>query len=101
MNAQKTGKTVEKTAYERLLAQKYWIEKPRRAKFQPQDFFYCWDFIAVNSKHIRFIQVSTKSFSERSRADKERMLAFPKPPGAIKEYWRWDGKAQRFEMQTL
>lgn len=101
MNSRKIGRAVEKIAYEKLIAQRYWVEKPRVAKFQPQDFFYCWDFIAVSQKHIRFIQVSTKQFSQRPRADKERMLAFPKPPSAIKEYWRWDEKAERFEMQTL
>jgi len=73
----------EKIAYEQLKEEGYWVEKPRKSKWQPQDFFYCWDFIAINQNHIRFIQVSSKYFSQRSRADQERMLAFPKPPVEI------------------
>lgn len=96
-----TGNDIEKEAYDRLVAQHYWVEKTRKAKFQPQDFFYCWDFIAVSQKHIRFIQVSAKPFSQRSKASKERMLAFPKPQGTIKEYWYWDDQMKRFEIQTI
>ncbi len=96
-----TGNDIEKEAYDRLVAQHYWVEKTRKAKFQPQDFFYCWDFIAVSQKHIRFIQVSAKPFSQRSISSKERMLAFPKPQGTIKEYWYWDDQMKRFEIQTI
>jgi len=91
----------EKIAYEQLKEEGYWVEKPRKSKWQPQDFFYCWDFIAINQNHIRFIQVSSKYFSQRSRADQERMLAFPKPPSTQKEYWRWDAKTKEFIGQRL
>lgn len=101
MDTYKTGNDIEKKAYDRLITQHYWVEKTRRARFQPQDFFYCWDFIAVSQKHIRFIQVSGKPFTQRSRRDKERMLAFPKPQGTIKEYWYWNEQMQRFEIQTI
>ncbi len=91
----------EKIAYAQLKKEGYLIEKPRRSKWQPQDFFYCWDFIVINQKHIRFIQVSSKYLSQRSRADQERMSAFPKLPNTQKEYWRWDKKTKRFYIDQL
>jgi hypothetical protein len=91
----------ETIAYHQLKQAGYLVEKPRRSKWQPQDFFYCWDFIAINEKEIRFIQVSSKYFSQRSRADQERMQSFPKPPNTRKEYWRWVQKEKRFIKEIL
>ena len=91
----------ERIAYEQLKSEGYLVEKPRRSKWQPQDFFYCWDFIAINKKHIRFIQVSSKYFSQRSRANQEAMISFPTPPNATKEYWRWKRKEKEFVKQTI
>jgi hypothetical protein len=101
MNRTQKGKIIEQKAHV-LLAQKgYWIEKARRAKFQPQDLFGCWDFMAVGKREIRFIQVSSERFSSRSRADQERMLAFPKPENTSKEYWRWNENTEAFEITTI
>ena len=101
MNRVKKGKLIERKAQDILSREGYWIEKARRAKFQPQDLFGCWDLMAVSKKEIRFIQVSSERFSSRSRAGKERMLAFPKPPYSSKEYWRWNEKADKFEIMAL
>jgi hypothetical protein len=57
--------------------------------------------MAVSKKEIRFIQVSSEPFGSRSRADKEHMLAFPKPPGSTKEYWRWNEKKKEFEIAII
>lgn len=91
----------ETIACNQLKNEGYLVEKPRRNRFQPQDFFYCWDFIAINKKEIRFIQVSSKYFSQRSRADQEMMKSFPKPPNTKKEYWRWDKKKRQFIKEEL
>lgn len=101
MNRTQKGKLIERKAQDLLQREGYWIEKARRAKFQPQDLFGCWDLMAVGKKEIRFIQVSSERFSSRSRADRERMLAFPKPPFVSKEYWRWNEKANKFEITAL
>ena len=101
MNRTQKGKLIEQKAQEIIAQEGYWIEKARRAKFQPQDLFGCWDLLAVGKKEIRFIQVSTERFSSRSRSDQERMLAFPKPPGATKEYWRWNEKITKFEISII
>ena len=91
----------EKLAYQILLQDGYLVEKPRRTKWLPQDFFYCWDFIAVNNEHIRFIQVSTQYFSSRPKEYQERLKNFPKPPNTTKEYWRYDKKSKSFVIQLL
>jgi len=91
----------EKKAYEQLKSEGYLVEKPRRTKWQPQDFFYCWDFIAVNDQHIRFIQVSSKYRSQRTREDQDRMLKFPKPASVRTEYWRWNRKEEAFNVEEL
>jgi len=101
MNRTQKGKLIEQKAQDVIAEQGYWIEKARRAKFQAQDRFGCWDLLAVGKKEIRFIQVSTERFSSRSKSDQERMLAFPKPPGTTKEYWRWNEKAGTFEISII
>jgi hypothetical protein len=101
MNRTQKGKLFEKKAQDILEKQKYWIEKARHIRFHAQDLFGCWDLMAVSRKKIRFIQVSSEPFGSRSRADKERMLAFPKPPGSQKEYWRWNQKKNEFEIAII
>ena len=101
MNRTQKGKLFERKAYDIILQEGYWIEKARVAKFQPHDLFGCWDLVAVDKKNIRFIQVSTERFSSRSRANQERMMAFPKPPHTSKEYWRWNVKKDKFEIITI
>lgn len=91
----------ETITYKQLRSDGYLVEKPRRNQWQPQDFFYCWDFIAINNKHIRFIQVSSKYFSQRSRADQQLMREFPRPPHTKKEYWRWNQKKKEFIKETI
>ena len=101
MNRTQKGKIIEKKAQDIISQEGYWIEKARAAKFQPQDLFGCWDLVAVGKKEIRFIQVSSERFSSRSRADQERMFAFPRPPHTSKEYWRWNEKTDKFEITTI
>lgn len=91
----------ETIAYNQLKSAGYLVEKPRRSQWQPQDFFYCWDFIAINKTEIRFIQVSSKYLSQRSRDDQDRMRSFPKPPNTKKEYWRWNKKTKQFIGEIL
>ena len=96
----------EKIAYQQLIDEgcpEELIEKPRRNKWLPQDFFYCWDFIAfdLKSKIIRFVQVSSKYFSQRKKEDQERMKAFPKFKNTTREYWRWIQKEKRFIKENL
>jgi len=91
----------ETIAYNELKREGYLVEKPRRSQWQPQDFFYAWDFIALSSKHIRFIQVSSKYLSQRSREDQKRMREFPNPPNTQKEYWRWKAKDKTFIKEIL
>jgi len=99
----------EKIAYEQLKKDGYEVEKPTNQLVKTKKGYIClhhdlwglWDFCAVSKKHIRFIQVSSKYLSQRSGADQERMLAFPKLPNTQKEYWRWDAKTKRFYIEQL
>ena len=92
---------IETIAYHQLKQGGYLVEKPRRNRFQPQDFFYCWDFIAINKKEIRFIQVSSIYLSQRSRADQQLMKEFQTPPNTKKEYGRWVQKNKEFIKETI
>jgi len=101
MSTTSRGKYIEKKAENKLKEEGYWVEKVKWVKWQPKDFFGCWDLIAVNQKHIRFIQVSAGELSDRSRQKKEQMLAFPKPPGSQKEYWHYDKRSKVFKITKL
>lgn len=93
----------EKIAYEQLVKEGCLVEKPRRSKWIPQDFFYCWDFMAIDSakRIIRFIQVSSKYLSQRSPEDQKRMRDFPKFENFSKEYWHWNKKEKEFIKENL
>lgn len=86
----------EKRAYEILKKQGYQVEKPIRVKYQREDFFNLWDFIAINEQQLRFIQVSEKYLSERTKEYQANFYNFPLPTKLSKEYWRWDKKNKRF-----
>jgi hypothetical protein len=78
-----------------LQAEGWLVEKARKAKFQPQDFWGLWDIISVRkvagSSHcIRFIQVSLKYMSQKVGFEK-LAKAFPSIPGSTKEYWHKKG----------
>lgn len=86
----------EKIAYGQLRAQGYLVEKPVRTKWHRVDLFGIWDFIAIDEKEVRFIQVSEKYFTQKPKAEQDEMLNFPAPPGAKKEYWHWNEKLRNF-----
>lgn len=101
MNKTSRGKYLEKKAEKQLKEQGYWVEKAKRVRFQPVDFWGCWDLIAINQKEIRFIQVSDVKFYNRSRKEKELLLAFPRPPYTSKEYWHYEKVGKKFKVQKL
>jgi len=92
---------IEKKAYQILLNQGYLVEKPRRVKWLPQDYFNCFDFIAVNDKEIRFIQVSKVPWTRRNLEYRERFENFPCPPNCRKEYWTFNRKTGDFEIKII
>lgn len=100
---------IEKIAYEQLKKEGYEVAKAVNQLIKTKrgyislhhDLWGVWDFCAVNKIHIRFIQVSSRYLSQRSKDDQERMFAFPTPPGATKEYWRWQPKEKKFIKEIL
>lgn len=82
----------EKRAYKTLIDTGYLVEYPVKTKWHRVDFFGMWDFIAVNKEEIRFIQVSSRYFTDRKKEDQDAMLNFPVPKNAWKEYWHYKGK---------
>jgi len=81
--------STERKAYQRLINQGYLVEKPIRTRWHRTDLFGIWDFIAVKNTHIRFIQVSTRYFTDKPKKDQDQMLNFPQPPHSTKEFWHW------------
>jgi len=80
---------IERKIYQRLIDQGYLVERPIRTRWHKTDLFGIWDFIAIKNTHIRFIQVSRKYFTQKSKRDQDQMLNFPRPPYSTKEYWHW------------
>lgn len=85
--ATQKGNDSEKKAQDELEAKGYRVEKVKRTKWQRQDFFGCWDLIAVNGDKVRFIQISRKPLYDRGRAYKRMLKEFPCPTNCSKEYW--------------
>ena len=65
----------------------YMVEKVKKVRWSPQDFWGCWDLIAIKSTHIRFIQVSKSPMYDRPVVYKRKVKAFPIIPNTSKEYW--------------
>jgi len=82
-----------------LKEQGYLVAKALAVRFQPEDFFSCWDLIAINDNHVRFIQVSRVQLYDRGAEYKFKLLAFPTPPNTTKEYWHHTNKG--FDIQYL
>ena len=94
------GGLAEKLAVQELEDRGYLCEKPVRSKWQREDFFGCWDIIAVKQKHtkpckncpdevrIRFIQVSTKPLYDRGIEYKKKLADFPSSEFWTKEFWQ-------------
>lgn len=79
----------------------YKVEKAKKIRWQQQDFFGCWDIIAVflndaeNKtgeflKPLRFIQVSSKPLYDRGREYNSKLKNFPSHQIWSKEYWWWN-----------
>lgn len=99
----------EKIAFDRLRVAGYEVEQPINKTLQTKrgyitirhDLWGMWDFCAVNKKEVRFIQVSAKYMSQKTKADQLAMEAFPTPPHTRKEYWRWDAKKGDFIIEEI
>lgn len=106
MNTIKKGKLAQKEARRQLESAGWVVDEARASRFQPQDFFGCWDFICLKEgkgyvdpeghlistqlPQIRWVQVSASPLSKRGREYREKLEAFIGP--GIKEYWHWDGE---------
>lgn len=89
----KLGDLAVKKAVDDLVAEGYICETPVKSQWQRQDFFNCWDIIAVakNGKFpaplIRFIQVSSKRLSQRGIEYNQKLNAFPSGTFWTREFW--------------
>lgn len=78
-------------AAEALKEQGYFVEKAKKVRWQQQDFWGCWDIIAIREGSIKFIQVSAKPPYDRGTEYKLKLVSFPTIcPHAKKEYWWWN-----------
>jgi len=82
------GGMAEKLAVKKLEDEGYICEKPIRSKWQREDFFGCWDIIAIKDQSIRFVQVSTKPLYDRGVEFKQRLADFPVGTHWTKEFWQ-------------
>ena len=81
-------------AVEVLEKQGYQIEKAKKVKFQPQDFFGLFDIIAVKEGSLKLVQVSTCPIYNKGAEFRQKMKDFPIPPGCSKEYWQYMDKME-------
>ena len=91
----------EKKVYQILKKEGYTIEKAIKTRWHRTDLFGLWDFIAVNEKQIRFIQVSAKYLSSRPKEEQQAMRSFPCPAWATKEYWHWKRNEKEPRIEIL
>lgn len=91
----------EKLAITILRNDGYQVEHAIPTMYHRTDLFGSWDIIAVNSKEIRFIQVSSKYMSQRSPQDQRSMQDFIVPKNCTKEYWHWKQKEREFDIVIL
>jgi hypothetical protein len=90
----------------------YIIEKAKKVRWQSQDFFNCWDIMAVYHKEvtilpmpykltpIRFVQVSSKPLYDRGTEYKNKLKAFPSSSFWSKEYW-WGVRNKEWKVTIL
>ena len=82
----------------------YLVEYAKKVRFQRQDFFGCWDLIAMNPVlgNIRFIQVSANTWTKRELAYRQKLLDFPLiNDHCTKEYWYWNKTTEIWETRDL
>lgn len=86
-------------AIKRLQDQGYITDFAKKVRYATQDFFGCWDIIAIHPKKktIRFVQVSANRWTKRDWVYRRKLMAFPKLKFATCEYWtkkdgQWDIK---------
>jgi len=65
----------------------YMVEKVKKVRWSPQDFFSLFDLIAIKPTHVRFIQVSNSPMYDRPVAYKRKLKEFPLIDNTSKEYW--------------
>jgi len=86
--ARAKGGLAEKQAAKELREQGYLVETPIRSRWGREDFWSCWDAIAIKHNEIRFIQISTKPLYDRGIAAKKKYADFPKGKCWTKEFWQ-------------
>lgn len=77
---------------DRMEAEGYITDFAKKVRFMRQDFFGCWDIIALDPKHdkIRFIQVSANPWTKRELVYRAKFDSFPYFTFATREYWTKD-----------
>src|SRR3990167_5435788 len=87
----KTGDAIMKRAAEQLIAEGYIVEKAKKIRWMQQDFFGCWDLMAIKKGCLRFIQVSAKKLSNRGVEYQAKLNDFPVICHHVhKEFWYWE-----------
>jgi len=94
----RSGRKTEIKAVKSLEKQGWKCIKPVRVRWQPEDFFGLFDIIAVKKGKVRFIQVSAKYVTGRTREWQDRWMAWKHHS---KEFWRYDKKKKKFFKNTF
>lgn len=81
---------------DRMESEGYITDFAKKVRFMRQDFFGCWDIIAIepNKRQIRFIQVSANPWTKRELLYRAKLESFPVLPNATREYWTKDLKGE-------
>lgn len=73
------------------------VEKAKKVRWSPQDFFGLWDIVAVKNGEVKFVQVSAKADYDKGKAWRQAAKDFPHKN---KEYW-WGQKGKGFKIIPL
>jgi hypothetical protein len=81
---------------DRMVAEGYITDFAKKVRWMRQDFFGCWDIIAIEplKKQIRFIQVSANPWTKRELLYRAKLNAFPELPNCTREYWTKDQRGE-------
>ncbi|MDP3794707.1 MAG: hypothetical protein Q8R13_02135 [bacterium] len=84
INKTAKGNRVEDMAREILEKDGWMVEKKPNVRFASKDFWNRFDFICINHKGFKLIQVKTDRAKPR---DREILRDFPCPKNTTKELW--------------
>ena len=99
------GNKIEQYAEDVLVGHGYAVQRawrkmirlgPNRYVSKTNDFFGCYDIIAINKDHVKLVQTTTAE----GRFERQRKIeasGIPANPSVFREVWAWHGGRKRLD----